>query len=84
MGGRQVAETAMRVEELAVILEHLPPDLPIHIAGKGELMEVPRYNPSHNPWVGNAVFVDVGEALRVKGRVRDRRTLDVRLEGLAS
>lgn len=74
----------MRVEELAVILDHLDPNLPIHIAGKGELMEVRRYNPQDNLWVGNIVYLDAGEVLKVKGRVRDRRTMQVRLEGLAS
>lgn len=73
----------MTVAELRIILDHLPDDLPLYLPA-GELCEVRRAN---EQWQQPGVWLDVarrGEAVFLKGRFRDRRTLDVRLEGLAS
>lgn len=72
----------MTVIQLRTILEHLPDDLTVYVAGRGELAEVRR--PEGQRWVTPGVYLDTGEVLRLSGRFRDRRTLDVRLEGLAS
>ena len=69
----------MTTAELRIILEHLPDDLPVHIAGRGELVSARRTSP---PWSTNGLHLDVrGPMLR--GVYRDRRTLDVRLESIA-
>lgn len=70
----------MRVAELACILEHLPPELPVHIAGQGEVVSARR---PVDPWTEPALYLDV-RGPRLGGRFRDQRTLLVRLEGLAS
>ncbi len=70
----------MTVLELRVILEHCRDDMPVHIAGRGELVSVRH---SREPLTANGLYLDVrGPMLR--GTFIDKRTLDVRLEGLAS
>lgn len=68
----------MNVATLRAILEHLPDDLPVHIAGHGELVSVRRTAP---PWVANGVHLDVRGPL-LRGHFVDRRTLNVRLQRL--
>jgi hypothetical protein len=68
----------MNVATLRTILEHLPGDLTVHVAGRGEVQEVRRN--ANERWLTPGVFLDTGERLRLKGRFVDRRTLDVRLE----
>lgn len=72
----------MDVATLRMILEHLPDDLEVHIAGRGPVGEVRRHE--HQRWVQPHVFLDVGESVRVVGRFRDARTLAVRLEAVTS
>lgn len=72
----------MRVIELRTILEHLPDDAEVQIAGRGPCGQV--RHPEAQRWVTPGVFLDVGDGCVVRGRFRERRTLAVRLEGLAS
>lgn len=70
----------MTAAELHAILEHLPPDLPVHIAGHGEVTSARR---PVDPWTLPALYLDVKGPL-LGGRFRDLRTLRVRLEALGA
>ena len=74
----------MTVAELRVVLEHLPDDLPVWIHGHGIVNEVRR--PYGHPGQTVGVHLDVRDhdELVLKGLFIDRRTLNVRLEGIAS
>lgn len=70
----------MTAAELRVILEHVPDDLPVFIAGRGEVVSCRR---PVERYTTPGVYLDV-RGPRLRGLFRDRRTLNVRLEGLAS
>lgn len=69
---------ALRAIELQLILEHCADDMPVHIAGRGELVSVRH---SRQPWTENGLYLDVRGPM-LKGTFRDVRTLRVRLEAL--
>lgn len=74
----------MTVAQLRVVLEHLPDDLPVWIHGHGVVNEVRRAAGHPGQTVGVHLDVQPHDALVVKGVFIDRKTLDVRLQGLAS
>lgn len=66
---------------LRAILEHLPDELVVHVAGRGEVVSARRTD--HVAGMGDGLHLDVrGPMLR--GTYRDARTLRVRLEAMAS
>lgn len=71
----------MNVAQLRACLEHLPDDLAVYIAGRGEVQQVRRHR--NDPWVICGVHLDAGDELRLAGPFKDRKTLEVRLEALA-
>jgi hypothetical protein len=69
----------MNVAALRVILDHLPDDLPVKIAGRGDLVSVRR----HFDQIRSVDELNLDLRGPVfKGRCRDLRTLRVRLEAL--
>lgn len=70
----------MTVAMLRAILEHLPDDLTVHVAGRGELTSVRR---QRGAWVGAGVYLDVRGPL-LRGVFIDIRTLKVRLHALGA
>jgi hypothetical protein len=67
-------------DELRTILEHCRGDMPVHIAGAGELVSVRH---SREPWTENGLYLDVRGPM-LKGTFLDAKTLRVRLEAMAS
>lgn len=70
----------MDVRTLRTVLEHLPDDLPVFIAGRGEIRQVRR--PEAQRWVTPGVYLDDRGEGMLRGRFIDMRTLRVRLEAL--
>lgn len=70
----------MNVAQLRCVLEHLPDELPVHIAGHGECVSARR---PVAPWITAALYLDTRGPL-LHGTYRDKRTLNVRLEALGA
>lgn len=70
----------MNVAQLRCVLEHLPDDLPVHVAGLGECVSARR---PVAPWIAPALYLDTRGPM-LHGTYRDKRTLLVRLEGLGA
>jgi hypothetical protein len=69
----------VNVAALRLILEHCRGDMPVHIAGAGELVSVRH---SREPWTENGLYLDVRGPM-LKGTFLDAKTLRVRLEAMA-
>lgn len=77
----------MNVAELRTILEHVPDDLPVKLPRGVECWEVRLVRAA--PWITAQLVLDehmVGgirfDKIGLRGRFRDRRTLDVRLDDI--